>query len=118
MRVTPRLSMLARCGGESRQPEKSLGERVVTRRNVLEPPRSRRGPHCGSVLERPPDVVIHLVLRRHGVRLLAGEPHQFGIDDNRAETIVAAIAGDHRLRGGGIERRVRLGEVLIECRLA
>ena len=54
------------------------------------------------------DIVIHLVVRGHGAGLFARHPHQLGIDADRAKAVVAAIAGDHRGCGGGVDRGVGL----------
>jgi hypothetical protein len=42
--------------------------------------------------EIPDDIVIHLVVRRHGARLRVGELHQLGIDGDRGEPIVRPVA--------------------------
>src|SRR5262249_20477880 len=62
--------------------------------------------------------VIKCPARRHGGGLLVREPHQFGIDRDRAKAVIAAVAGNHRLRRGGIERGCGSGEILIKARLA
>ena len=61
--------------------------------------------------------MIELAGGRHGAGLIGREPHQFGIDGDRPEAVIAPIAGDHRLRRIGVESCSRLGEVEIEARL-
>ena len=71
-----------------------------------------------ALLERRAGAMIERAARRHGAGLLIGKPHQFRIDRHGAEAVVVAIAGNHRLRRGGIECGGRSGEVLIEAWLA
>jgi hypothetical protein len=60
--------------------------------------------HAHSILERAPQ----------RARLLAGEPHQVGVDDDGAKAVVAAVPGDHRLSRGGINDRIRSGYLIDE----
>src|ERR1700683_2036741 len=53
-------------------------------------------------------------MRRHGVRLLARQPHQFRIDSQRTETVVAAIPGNHGSSCRRVDCHVGLREVLIK----
>src|SRR5215212_588961 len=45
------------------------------------------------------DIMIELVPRGHVARVLLGELHQVGVEGDRAEAIVAAVTGNHRLLG-------------------
>jgi hypothetical protein len=97
---------------------KRFGERVVAGGNILHHDDVGKGRIADALLERLADIVIHRVVLGHRNGLLVRHAHQIGIDADRAEPIVAAIAGDHRGRSGGIDRHVRLRQILIEARLA
>ncbi len=91
---------------------------VVAGGNVLHRHGGIEAGFADAILERPADVVIELVVRRHDARLLAGKPHQLGIDGDGAKPVIAAIARDHRLRRVGVERGVGGREIDIKARLA
>jgi hypothetical protein len=91
---------------------------VVAGGNVLHRHRGIEAGFADAILERPADIVIELVVRRHDPRLLAGKPHQLGIERDGVESVIAAIARNHRLRRIGIERGIGGGEVDIKARLA
>jgi hypothetical protein len=96
---------------------KRLGERVVAGGNIFHHDDVRKGRIADALLERLADIMIHRVVLGHRQGLLVRHAHQVGIDADRAEPVVAAIAGDHRGRGGRIDRHVRLRQILIEARL-
>ena len=62
---------------------KRLGERVVAGGNILDRHAGVEAGFADALLERRAGIVIELVARRHGLRLLGGELHQFGIDRDR-----------------------------------
>jgi hypothetical protein len=94
---------------------KRIGERVVAGTNVLDREAAAKAGLAHPILERAPHLLVHSAACGHGARLLAGEPHQVGVDDDGAKAVIAAVPGDHRLSRGGINDRVRLCQVLIEC---
>jgi len=61
--------------------------------------------------------VVHLVAGCHRLRLLLGQPGQFGIDHDRAEAVVLAVLRDHDRRRNRIECGPGLRHVEIHGRL-
>ena len=95
----------------------SFGERVIAGRDVFHRDLGVGTATPVALFGGLADVMVDLVARRHGARVLFGKLHQVWIDGQRAEPVVAAIAGDHRLRGSRIELPA-LRQVPVEGRLA
>jgi hypothetical protein len=74
---------------------KRIGERVVAGTNVLDRYTPVEACFANALLERTPRAVIHCIACRHRARLLARDPHQFGVDGDWLEPVVPAIARDH-----------------------
>src|SRR5262249_3202273 len=72
-------------------------------------------PALEPVVEAARDVVAEGVAARHGLGLRLGKFHELGIEGDRREPVVGAVAGDH---GGGhrrVDLRVLGREALIEA---
>ena len=90
---------------------------VVTRPHILDGGLGGE-PRAGNpLIERAGGVLIELVTLSHGARLLAREPHQVGVQGNRAEAVVVAVAGNHGLSRRGVYLGTRACQALIEARL-
>jgi len=77
-------------------------QRVIAGADILDRDTGIKAGSLNTILKRPPDIVIELIARRHRMGLLGRKLHEFGIEGDRAEAVIGAITGNHRLCRAGI----------------